>query len=140
MPHVTLWYPTSVYILLNCATPEAFVSLFPSAPDTQPNSCPQIPFEGGDVLFVPEWNYSITAAYDRIFRGGELHASTTWRAQDDFNIAGSPPNNFIVEDGYGLLDARVSYQWNLANEDFLRVSASQVLQSARPPLPGRRAQ
>lgn len=95
---------------------------FPGAPATQPNSCPDIPFEGGEVLFVPEWNYSVTAAYDRIFAGGELHASTTWRAQDDFNIAGSPPNNFIVEDGYGLLDARVSYQWNLANDDFLRVS------------------
>lgn len=97
-------------------------ALFPSAPATEPNSCPQVAFEGGDVLFVPEWNYSATAAYDRIFRGGEFHASTTWRAQDDFNIAGSPPNNFIVEDGYGLLDARVSYQWNLANEDFLRLS------------------
>ncbi|MBK79807.1 MAG: hypothetical protein CMQ43_02665 [Gammaproteobacteria bacterium] len=97
-------------------------ALFPSAPATEPNDCPQVPFEGGDVLFVPEWNYSVTAAYDRVFRGGQFHASATWRAQDDFNIAGSPPNDFIVEDGYGLLDARLSYQWNLAGEDTLRVS------------------
>jgi iron complex outermembrane receptor protein len=103
--------------------PFANPGLFPGAPATQPNSCPQIPFEGGDVLFVPDWNYSATAAYDRMLAGGHgLHASATWRVQDDFNIAGSPPNNFIVEDGYGLLDARMSFQWNLANEDYLRIS------------------
>ena len=62
--------------------------------------------------FVPEWNYSVTAAYDRVFRGGQFHASATWRAQDDFNIAGSPPNDFIVEDGYGLLDGRISISPN----------------------------
>lgn len=95
---------------------------FPDAPSTQPNSCPDIEFEGGEVLFVPEWNYAVTAAYDRLLRGGEFHASITARGQDDFNIAGSPPNNFIVEDAYTLLDARVSYQWNLAQDDYLRVS------------------
>lgn len=97
-------------------------SFFPNAPATTPNSCPDIPFEGGDVAFVPDWNYSVTAAYDRPIGRGDFHASVTVRAQDDFNIAGSPPNDFIVEDSYALLDARLSYQWNLANEDFLRVS------------------
>ncbi len=97
-------------------------ALFPSAPATQPNSCPDIDFDAVDVGFVPDWNYSLTAAYDRMFRGGEFHGSITYRAQDDFIIAGSPPNDFIVEDSYGLLDARVSYQWNLANDDYLRVS------------------
>ncbi len=96
--------------------------LFPNAPDTQPNSCPPISFEGGDVLFVPDWNYSATLAYDRLIQTGALHASVTWRAQDDFNIAGSPPNSFLVEDSYGLLDARASYQWNLQSGDMLRVS------------------
>lgn len=71
---------------------------------------------------MPDWNYSLTVAYDRMFRGGEFHGSITHRAQDDFIIAGSPPNDFIVEDSYGLLDARMSYQWNLANDDHLRVS------------------
>lgn len=97
-------------------------SLFPNAPDTQPNTCPDIPFQGGEVPFVPEWNYSLTGAYDRIFRGGELHASVTARAQDDFIIAGAPPNNFIVQKSYTLLDARLSYQWNLANDSLFRVS------------------
>lgn len=95
---------------------------YPNAPATDPNSCPEIPFEGGEVGLVPEWNYSVTAGYDRIFSGGEFHASATYRGQSDMNIAGSPPNNFIVEDGYALLDARISYQWNMANDDFLRVS------------------
>jgi iron complex outermembrane recepter protein len=95
---------------------------FPDAPAIQPNSCPNIAFTGGDVLFVPEWNYSITAAYDRLFAGGELHASVTARGQDDFNIAGSPPNNFLVQKGYTLIDARLSYLWQLGNDDRLRVS------------------
>jgi iron complex outermembrane recepter protein len=96
--------------------------LFPSAPALQPNSCPDIPFDGGQVPLVPEWNVSFTAAYDRYFQGGALHASVTTRTQDDFIIAGSPPNNFIVQEGYTLIDARVAYQWNLANDDTLRLA------------------
>ena len=96
--------------------------LFPGAPAVQPNSCPNIAFAGGQVPFVPEWNFSFTAAYDRYFQGGALHASVTTRTQDDFIIAGSPPNNFIVEPRYTLVDARVAYQWNMANDDTLRLA------------------
>jgi outer membrane receptor protein involved in Fe transport len=51
-----------------------------------------------------------------------FQASVTARGQADIILAGSPPNNFIGEDAYTLLDARASYQWTLRNNDQLRLS------------------
>ncbi len=105
----------------NC-NPTDNPGLFPSAPATTPNNCPDISFAGGEVPFVPEWNYAFTVAYDRMFAGGVFQASVTARGQADIILAGSPPNNFIGEDAYTLLDARASYQWTLRNNDQLRLS------------------
>ncbi|MEO2177986.1 MAG: TonB-dependent receptor [bacterium] len=96
---------------------------FPNAPSSDGNTCPNVTFPGGEALFIPEFNMSFTAAYDRTFGGNDFHISVIARHQDDMNIAGSPPNSFIVEGAYTLLDARVAYNWNLQNGSTFTISA-----------------
>jgi iron complex outermembrane recepter protein len=106
----------------NC-NPAENPEFFPSAPATNPNSCPDRAFTAADIGFVPEWNYAATLAYNSYFAGGSLQASVTARGQDDIILAGLPPPDApLVQKAYTLIDARVSYQWNLANDDTLRLS------------------
>ncbi len=95
---------------------------FPNAPDTSGHTCPDVTFPGGEGLFIPEYNMSLTLAYNRDFGNNHFHFSVTGRRQDDMNIAGSPPNNFITEDGYTLLDARLAYTWNISDDRALHIS------------------
>jgi iron complex outermembrane recepter protein len=96
---------------------------FPNAPATNPNSCPDRAFTASDIGFVPKWNYAATLAYNSYFAGGSLQASVTARGQDDIILALLPPPDApLAQKAYTLIDARVSYQWNLANDDTLRVS------------------
>jgi iron complex outermembrane recepter protein len=98
-------------------------TLFPNAPATSPNNCPDRAFTAGDIAFVPEWNYAATLAYNRMVAGGAFQASMTARGQDDIILAALPPPDApLVQKSYTLIDARVSYEWSLANEDTLRLS------------------
>ncbi|MBX3707525.1 MAG: TonB-dependent receptor [Pseudomonadales bacterium] len=106
----------------NC-NPTDNPALFPNAPATNPNNCPDRTFTAGDIAFVPEWNYAATLAYSSYFAGGALQASVTARGQDDIILAGLPPPDApLVQKAYTLIDARVSYQWTLGNDDTLRLS------------------
>ena len=63
------------------------------------------------------------AAYDRNFGENRLRADVIVRATDDVFLStlnGKP--NF--EQGYTLVDASISYQWNLANERYFQLTLS----------------
>jgi iron complex outermembrane recepter protein len=97
--------------------------LFPNGPATTPNNCPDRAFTASDIAFVPEWNYAASLAFNQMIGGGAFHASVTARGQDDIILAlAPPPAPSVVQKAYVLVDARVSYEWSLANEDTLRLS------------------
>lgn len=86
-------------------------------------TCPDVTFPGGEGLFIPKFNMSMTAAYDGEVGGNDFHISLTTRHQGDMNIAGSPPNSFITEDAYTLWDARIAYSFRLENDRSFTISA-----------------
>lgn len=81
-------------------------------------------------VFLPEWNYSLTGVYDIEVAGRPLQAMLSYQSSADFYSNGA----YAVRDqsrfdGYSLLDARLSYEWNenlelavwgrnLANEEY----------------------
>lgn len=72
----------------------------------------------GDIAFFPEWNWAITPTYTAQMGPGTFSASFTYKDQDEY-IIGINSIDFadIYEPGYSRLDARVAYEWNLANDD-----------------------
>jgi outer membrane receptor protein involved in Fe transport len=77
-----------------------------------------VTFEESDGFLATEWNYAISAIYDRDIGPGRFTANLTAKVTDDVQIAslvGVP----IIEEGYTLWDARIAYAWNLGNGDIL---------------------
>ncbi len=73
-------------------------------------------FDGNDLAYAPEHTYSVGANYDHQFLGGTMNWFAVYNYTDDFY---HEANNENAEDGFGLLNARVSYtpadgNWELA--------------------------
>ena len=68
-----------------------------------------------DIAFFPGWNWAITPTYTTQVGPGILSASFTYKDQDEYIIGISSSAEDIYEDGYNRLDARVAYEWTLAN-------------------------
>ncbi len=103
----------------------------PVGPGGQPGSPAQglIDLSDTELARTPDFQYSLSGTYERpLFNDVTINTSATWRYQDDF-VIGSLGSLTDVEDGYGLLDARVSLIFednlefsvigkNLTNEDY----------------------
>jgi iron complex outermembrane recepter protein len=89
-------------------------------PDLFPNP-PTVTFPKQPGFLATDWNYAISAAYDRELGPGRFTAVAIAKVTDDVWISGAPPER-IIQDGYALLDARVAYEWQLANNDLVRVA------------------
>ncbi|MEM9622428.1 MAG: TonB-dependent receptor [Pseudomonadota bacterium] len=92
-------------------------------PTIFPDGCPTINFGETRLARSPEWNWSATLVYGRELGDGYFQASVTGRGQDDFVIVGGATiTNPQVEDGYTLIDSRISYEWNMANDSVVTLS------------------
>jgi iron complex outermembrane receptor protein len=91
--------------------------------EDDPNTCPTIEIGGGALGRAPEWNWSSTLVYGREIGADYFQASVTARGQDEFVITGgATATNPQSEDGYTLIDARLSYTWALQEENNLVLS------------------
>ncbi len=74
---------------------------------------------GSPFLFAPETSYSFGLQHNAaLASGGRLTTRLDWGWQDDY-VTANGASNQIVEDGYGLLSARVTYapadgNWDIA--------------------------
>jgi iron complex outermembrane receptor protein len=86
---------------------------------------PPGPFQAAEseVAFFPEWNWAITPTYQAQLGRGRLVASATYKDQDEY-IIGVNSLDFgdVYEPGYSRLDARLAYEFPMANEDLLVLS------------------
>lgn len=83
-----------------------------------------IDLRGLPLLRAPEFTYSVALQYDRPIGDGRLLTHVLYRYTDDFVLAniGNFPD---TEEGYGVLDASVGYEWkNL----LARVSVKNLLE------------
>ncbi|MBX3707835.1 MAG: TonB-dependent receptor [Pseudomonadales bacterium] len=88
-----------------------------------PNNCPDLTIGGGALARTPEWNWSSTLVYGREIGPNYLQASVTARGQDEWVISGGATAvTPEFEDGYTLVDARVSFEFGLADERNVVVS------------------
>lgn len=80
--------------------------------------------DDSDLAFFPEWNWAITPTFQTEIGPGRLVATATYKDQDEY-IIGVNSLDFgnIYEDGYSRFDARIAYEWTLANDDLLVISA-----------------
>jgi iron complex outermembrane recepter protein len=98
----------------------------PSGYPCNPIENPEIDFDNPPTVTFPEqpgflatdWNYAVSAIYDRDLGPGRFSASVTAKVTDDVWIA-SNAGQRVIQDGYPLYDARIAYEWRLANEDLL---------------------
>jgi len=73
-------------------------------------TCPNLTVGGGALARTPEWNWSSTLVYGQELGANYFQASVTARGQDDWVISGGATStNPEYEEGYTLVDARVSY-------------------------------
>jgi iron complex outermembrane receptor protein len=87
------------------------------------NTCPSVTLGGGDLGRSPKWNWSFTAAWNQPLGQGTLNAALSVRGQDEFIIVGGATSSTVIkEDGYTLIDARASYDWEMSDGQVLRVS------------------
>ncbi len=111
----------------------------PVGPGGQPGSLAQgfIDLSDTELSRTPEFQYSISGTYERhLFGDYSVNTSLTWRYQDEF-VIGTLGTETDIQDGYGLLDARVSllsekgFQFsvigkNLTNKDYRNNSLPSV--------------
>ena len=65
----------------------------------------------------PDWNMAVTLAFDRQVGPGRFAANVGWKTVGDFLLVntGGGADQRLYEGGYDSVDARVSYEWTLAN-------------------------
>ncbi len=111
----------------------------PVGPGGQPGSPAQGFIDLSDTALTrtPEFQYTLSGTYERhLFGDYSMNTSLTWRFQDDF-VIGSLGTETDIQEGYGLLDARVSllsekgWQFsvigkNLTNKDYRNNSLPSV--------------
>ncbi len=73
----------------------------------------------------PDWNVSVTLAFDRQMGPGVFGANVAWKKVGDFLLVntGGGADQRLYEGGYFGLDARVAYEWTLNNGNTLAISA-----------------
>jgi iron complex outermembrane receptor protein len=90
---------------------------------TDPSVCPTITFRDNDVARTPELTWSIGGSYRRAVGPGDVVLGTRVRHNDFFWIippsvpvgsGGVPTNTPVGQDGYTLLDANLSYEFEVA--------------------------
>jgi iron complex outermembrane receptor protein len=89
-------------------------------PGVFPNP-PDVTFPKQPGFLATDWNYALSAVFDRDIGPGRFTASVTARVTDDVWIA-SNAGQRVIQDGYPLYDARIAYEWRVANEDIVRIS------------------
>ncbi len=79
---------------------------------------------GNDDSRQPDWNVSVTLAFDRQVGPGRLSANVGWKKVGKFLLVntGGGADQRLFEGGYFGLDARVAYEWTLANDAILGIS------------------
>ena len=90
-------------------------TLFPPATTAAP---PSVTFPKQPGFLATDYNYAVSLVYDREIGPGRLTASATAKVTDDVWIA-SNAGQRVIQDGYPLYDARIAYEWRLANEDYV---------------------
>ncbi len=89
-------------------------------PEMFPGGQPiNIETEGGITTFTPKWNYALTGIYDRQMGPGHFSASISVKATAKVAIATDQTGALFYEPAYELWDARLAYDWPLANDDVL---------------------
>ena len=86
-------------------------------PDDYPDAVRSFDKQMG--FLATDWNYAVSAVFDREIGPGRFTAAVTAKVTDDVWIAGTPGAE-VIEEGYTLWDARVAYDWQLANNDIIR--------------------
>jgi iron complex outermembrane receptor protein len=90
-------------------------------PDIDFDNPPTVSFPKQPGFLATDWNYAISALYDREIGPGRFTTSVTAKVTDDVWIANNAGQR-VIQDGYPLYEARVAYEWRLANEDLLTIS------------------
>lgn len=90
---------------------------------------------GISLVRVPDYNYSLRAAYETAAGPGDLFLSVGFNYIDDHGLANGF-GSIDVEPGYGLLDASIAYTWenytlrltgrNLTDKDYRAASLATV--------------
>ena len=80
---------------------------------------------GNDDSRQPDWNASVTLAFDRQVGPGRFSANVGWKKVGNFLLVntGGGADQRLFEGGYFGLDARVAYEWALANGGTVSVAA-----------------
>lgn len=80
---------------------------------------------GNDDSRQPDWNASVTLAFDRQLGPGRFSANLGWKKVGNFLLVntGGGADQRLFEGGYFGLDARVAYEWALNNGGTLAVAA-----------------
>jgi iron complex outermembrane receptor protein len=76
---------------------------------------------GGVTNFTPEWNYAFTGIYDRQIGPGRMIASVSVKATAKVIIANDQTGAPFYEPANELWDARLAYEWSLANDAMLLI-------------------
>ncbi len=80
---------------------------------------------GNDDSRQPDWNVSVTLAFDRQVGPGRFSANVGWKKVGNFLLVntGGGADQRLFEGGYFGLDARVAYEWALANGGTVSIAA-----------------
>ncbi|MEM7218731.1 MAG: TonB-dependent receptor [Pseudomonadota bacterium] len=72
----------------------------------------------------PEWNYSVTLAFDRQIGQGQFGANVIWKHNGDSLLVntGGGADQRLIQPGYGQLSARVGYDLQRGNGDLLSIA------------------
>lgn len=89
-------------------------------------------FSGNKLQTAPEGSFSLAIDYDKAVARGSVLGGLSYTWQDEYFTGASNVPEFLI-DSYGLLNARVGYEWsdgqwrvmlwgrNLSDEDFVRI-------------------
>ena len=82
---------------------------------------PVVKSPGGSGFASPKYNWAFVAAYDKNFGNNRFRADFIVRATDDVFLS-ALNGKAHFEPGYTLVDANISYQWNMADDRSLQLT------------------
>lgn len=85
---------------------------------SNPASLPAVEFEKSPGFLATDYNYAISGLWEYPMGPGVLSANVIAKVTDDVQIA-SVGGDPIIEPGYTLWDARIAYEWVMANDETL---------------------
>jgi len=86
------------------------------------NSCPLVSFAEEDLTRAPDSNWALTGVWSSQLGRNRLDANVTYRGQDDTVLSNSLLGEPQIEDGWALLEARVSMTFPVGERDRLTVA------------------